>query len=527
MSASLQPRAPGFGVSVLWRSAWAFLRIPLVLLALFLARQPLIDFTEKYHGIERLTYFAIALFSTPFSRVGALVVVVLALWSTSRWAARQYSAWTAYAISVAVGAVLILALFVGSGTSLWKLTIPLLCLALNLLPISPAQQARKAWSALMLFGVGVAEFFFFRRYVAWVAAPRRRAYPAHAPTHAPPMSPAHEGRFADLPGLFIAGLLVALLIGGPGIISIERAIRKPANVDVLMQEDINGLALDTSGRYLYVTGHGLDRIRRIDTQAPGQPPLESSAPTGGAQGVAYDAQAGELYVFNTSTRALQYFDAGTLKLRRELPLGDLSPGDPWVAADHASGALAVASEADDRTGSPFIVLDRQTGQVLDRRDVDAGNLLLHPQGALLYLSFFRNSSRLMLYDLQRKEFLAKVQTDERVDRMAFDVARSELLLASPMKSRVLRFDARTLAQKGEMKSVFGVRAMAIDPSRGWMLTASLVTGELWVQDLASGKVLQRIYLGPWLRTIELDTVKGVAYVSANGALYKVPYGSGV
>jgi len=520
MSASLQPRAPAFGVAVLLKGAWAFLRIPLVLLALFFARQPLVDLIERYQGIERLTYFAIALFSTPFSRLGALVLVVLALCFISRWAFRRHSVWAAYAITVAVGAVLIFALFAGSGTSLWKLAIPLLCLALNLLPISPAQRASKAWSALMLFGVGVAELFFFRCYMAWVAAWRGRVDPTRAPS-------AQGGRFADLPGFVFTGVLVALLIGGPGIISIERALRKPANVDVLMQEDINGLALDSSGRYLYVTGHGLDRIRRIDMQAPGQQPMESSATTGGAQGVAYNAQAGELYVFNTHTRALQYFDADTLALRREVPLRDMSPGDPWVAADHASGVLAVASEADDRTGSPFMVLDRQTGQVLDRRDVDAGNLFLHPQGALLYLSFFRNSSSLMLYDLQRKEFLAKVQTDERVDRMAFDTTRAELLLASPMKSRVLRFDARTLAQKGEVKSVFGVRSIAIDPSRGWMLTASLVTGQLWVQDMASGKVLQRIYLGPWLRTIELDTVKGVAYVSANGALYKVPYGSGV
>ncbi|SFN07986.1 YncE family protein [Variovorax sp. OV329] len=520
MSASLQPHAPGARPGFAWAGAWAFLRIPLLLVLLFLLRRPLLDLVEEYLGIERVTYFAIALLSTPVARVGVLALAVLMLWAVSRWSASRFSAWRAYALTVAFGALITGALFALTGTSLWKASLPLACLALNLLPVSPAQQARKAWSRLMLFGVGLAEVFFFRRYVAWVAASRRRIDPAHAP-------PASVGgRFADLPGLVITGLVMAVFVGGPGIISVERELRMPSKVGILMREDINGLALDPDGRHLYVTGHGLEHLQRIDTQAPGQPPLVSTVSTGGAQGVAFDPKAGELYVFNTRTRALQYFDAATLALRREVPLRDLSPGDPWIAADPVSGTLVVASEADDRSGSPFIVLDRQSGQILDRRDVDAGNLYLHPQGGKLYLSFFRNSSRLMLYDLQRKEFSATVQTDERVDRMAFDPTHSELLLASPLRSRVLRFDAQTLAKRGEIPSVFGVRVIAIDQARGWMLTASLVTGQLEIQDLASNRVIKRIYLGPWLRTIELDTASGTAYVSANGALYKVPYGAG-
>ena len=91
---------------------------------------------------------------------------------------------------------------------------------------------------------------------------------------------------------------------------------------------------------------------------------------------------------------------------------------------------------------------------------------------------------------------------------------------------MLRFDARTLALRGEIKSVFGVRVMAIDSQRDWLVSGSLVTGQIEVQELATGKVLQRIYLGPWLRSIVVDPQTATAYVSANGALYKVPYGTG-
>lgn len=519
MSASVQPRAQQIGTAASWGGAWAWalLRVPLLLVLLFWARQPLLDLVERHLSIERLTQFAMSVLSTPLARVALWVMVVLVLWAICRWAGRRLPVWRAYLFAVAVGGAFILALFLASGSGAWKMVFPIACLAANLLPDFSSPRARQAGARLMFVGAGVAELFFFRRYAAWLGALRRRGGPASA---VPAM-----GRLADLPGLVIVGAMAAFFISGPRLIEAERALRMPADVRILLQEDINGLALDPAGRHLFVTGHGLEKLKRLDTQDASGPVVETQVSTGGAQGLAYDAAAGEVYVLKTQTRTLQYFDARTLALRREVPLPEISPGDPWIAADGATGTLVAASEADERTGAPFIVLDRQTGRVVDRRDVDAGNLLLHPQGALLYLSFFRNSSRLMLYDLRRRDFVASAATDPRVDRMAFDPVRGELLLASPLKSRVLRFDAQTLAPRGEIRSGFGVRVIAIDAARGWMLTGSLVTGELLVQELASAKVLRRIYLGPWLRTIVIDAERATAYVSANGALYRVPYGS--
>ena len=518
MSANPLPHASPLGATAALGSAWAFFRVPLLLALVFWGRQWWLDVVEASLGIERLTEFAISVLSTPFTRIGLCVALALALWVICRWAAARLAVWPAYLVTVAAGGALMLAIFLLSGTSAWKVVLPVVCLATNLLPDSPAQQARRLWSRFMYFGVGVAEFFFFRRYVAWATAFRGGVDASPAPIRAAP-------RLADLPGLVFTGALVALLVGGPRLVGAERALRMPADVEILLRADVNGLALDPGGRYLYVTGHGLQRLRRIDTHDPSQPVVETAVSTGGAQGLSFDPLAGEVYTFNTETRMIQYFDASTLALRREVAVPDISPGDPWIAEDGRTDTVVVASEADERTGSPFVVLDRRSGRVLDRRDVDAGNLLLHPQGSKLYLSFFRNSSSLMLYDLQRRDFVASVPTEPRVDRMAFDPARSEVLLASPLKSRVLRFDAQTLAPRGEIKGAFGVRVIAIDPQRDWMLTGSLATGGFEVQELATAKVVRRIFLGPWLRTIVVDAASSTAYVSANGALYKVPYGS--
>ncbi|MCW5653227.1 hypothetical protein [Hydrogenophaga sp.] len=514
----MQPPIPGAGLAgsggyATW--VWALLRIPLLLVLLVLLRRPLLDLTERYFGIERVTEFSITVLSTPFTRIGLFALTVAVLWLLYRRASAALSAWGAYAATVLIGCGLILALFLGTGTSPWRAFPPMLCLVLNQLPVTGAHPM---WSRLMAWGVGVAELFFFRLYWAWMRFRRHPAEPA-------PVVPTRSS-LAYLPGWLITAAAVGGLVGGPRLVEAERALRMPAGVEILQERNINGLALDPGGRYLYVTGHGVRNLQRIDTQDPHHAMISSEVSTGGAQGFAYDPRAGEVYTLNLQTRMLQYFDATTLALRREVPLPDISPGDPWIAADGRTNTLVVASEADERVGSPFIVVDRQSGRSLDKRDVDAGNLLLHPQGSLLYLSFFRNSSSLMVYDLERREFSGEVRTDARVDRMAFDEARGELLLASPLRSSVLRFDARSLALLGEIKSVFGVRVMAIDTQRDWLVSGSLATGQIEIQELATGKVLSRIYLGPWLRSIVVDPRTATAYVSANGALYKVPYGAG-
>ena len=117
-----------------------------------------------------------------------------------------------------------------------------------------------------------------------------------------------------------------------------------------------------------------------------------------------------------------------------------------------------------------------------------------------------------------------VPTDSPADRMAYWKGGNELLLASPLKSRVIRFDADTLESRGIINSIFGVRTLAIDPIRNLLFCGSLTSGTVPIYDLATGQRRISFYLGPWLRTIAIHPSSGTAYVSSNGALYKLSYG---
>jgi DNA-binding beta-propeller fold protein YncE len=290
---------------------------------------------------------------------------------------------------------------------------------------------------------------------------------------------------------------------------------------------INWIEIDPTRTYLYVTGHDLPRLRRYDLRDLSAPPMLSDVSTGGAQGFAYDPRANEIYAFNTFTRQLLYLDATTLERKRVVDVPDLSPGDLWVTVDPITDTLTLSSEADLEIGVPFIVLDRATGRVVGQSDLETGNVLLHPTKPWLYLTFFRRRNEVMLYNLENRSVMHRTPADQRAERMVFSRRRNELLVTSPVESRIMRFDADQLHLKGYIPATLGVRAIAIDEVRDLLFYGNIATGQLVVIDLNSNKRLKTYYLGPWPRTIQLNVESGTAYVSSRGALYRVDYAGSI
>src|SRR5204862_7947750 len=139
--------------------------------------------------------------------------------------------------------------------------------------------------------------------------------------------------------------------------------------------------------------------------------------------------------------------------------------DLWVTVDRTTDTLTLSSEADLEVGVPFIVLDRRSGRVVTQADLATGNALLHPANPWLYLTSFRRRNEVMIYDLQSKSITHSTLADRRAERMVFSRRRNELLVTSPMESRIMRFDADQLQPKGYVPAMFGVRAIAIDEVR--------------------------------------------------------------
>jgi hypothetical protein len=501
---------------------WALVRLPALAVLLYLLRHPILNAIERRFDIFYVTVLVVDVVSTPLARLisaaGLFAVLLLIVVCV-----RRLRPLLGYSILLVVAGVVIALSLNFAATSVRRALFVELILAVNLAPrrfVDLLKKSPRVWSALMLAGVGIVELFLWREYWRWV----RDALRGHSAEN----RGTSWGIASTIPGLLLTCLVFAFVIRPQKVVAFEQMLRMSAEVQLIESGlSFNWIELDPTGTYLYVTGHDLPRLRRYDLRDLSVPPILSDVSTGGAQGFAYDSTANEIYAFNTVTRQLLYFDATTLERKRAVEVPDLSPGDPWVAVDLITDTLTLVSEADQEIGAPLIVLDRPTGRVLARADLAAGNVLLHPTKPWLYLTFFRRRNEVMLYNVQDRSVAHSAPADRRAERMVFSRQRNELLVTSPMESRIMRFDADQLHLTGYIPTMFGVRAIAIDEVRDLLLYGNIASGHLVVIDPTNSTRLRSYYLGPWLRTIELDVQSGIAYVSSRGALYRVHYAAGI
>lgn len=324
--------------------------------------------------------------------------------------------------------------------------------------------------------------------------------------------------------IFVSGL-AALMLDPYSLSDLHRTLFPDPAVQLVAQENYSWTELDLERRVLFASGYGTNYLHAYDLTWPGQPPHLSPVENGYAQGFAYNPTEQEIYLYNVLTHDLLTLDSASLELKKSVAGPPLSPGDVWVAWDPFSDNLVIASEADEQVGVPTIIVDRQTGQLRAELNLDPGNIALHPTKPWLYMSFLRRVNELVIYDLEQQRIIKRASVPERLDRLIFAPGEQglELFASAPLDSTILRFDAETLERKESLDTLFGGRAIAIDSSRNWLLCGSLVTHRLEVIDLTTRQRVTSYYLGPWLRTIVLDSQAGKAYVSSHGGLFAVYY----
>ncbi len=518
---------------------WALFRLPLILLVLYGFRQNLLAGIESVIGVDSITQRAIALISTLPERLlifGISSLVLAAGWYGCQRLRSPGLRW-AMPVAIALGWFLLLfANFASHNASLGALFLAGL-FALNTLPVLNLRlpQGRIARigqqfglrdlglgpgqrGANWLFGLlpGIAEGLLPRPFALWVLGLWHQDV-------------VRTGRGAGLwawlpvlPAIALSAVAV-LMLPSPPLVELGYRLHADSAVQILDRGDLNMLAINQRRRRLYASGHGLKYLRVYNLDHLEQPPLQANTAIDYAQGFAYDARDDRLYFYHKASQRLLMMDGTSLDLLKSIATPPVSPGDVWVTWDPLTRTVSIASEADYAIGTPFVVINPQTAKVTHTSNLSPSYVYRSPDKPRLYMNFFRRTPDLIVYDPQGNRVLKQVPTDPQVDRMALVPARNELLVASPVNAQVLRYDADSLARRGAIPTSFGVRSVAVDAKRNLLLTGSLATNMLEVIDLNTFQRRAVYRLGPWLREICLDTEAGMAYVSANGALYKVDY----
>lgn len=452
----------------------------------------LVTFLAKHFTLEKVTMYAISLFSTIAERLLLLAVfsavMVLILFSAHLVQSRRLR----YSIPI-------IGIF--------------LCISL-LYRLVPSTDA----TLLALFCSGV---------MAVILAPRLRRQSD------PAQKPPNFGLLAWLTATVLLPLFAVGCLNGWALQHLAKRFHRDAAVHEFGKvAELYTLAEGSDRRQLYASGQGTDHLLAYDVRNLDGVPLQSSVPTGDAQSFLYNRMWQELYVYNADERILYYLDPGSLKPKRMIRNLELTGGDAKLTYNPATDYLVLASEGNfwplrgDLGGHPIIVLDRATGRVLytvDQCDgpCTPGGVYSHPSRPVVY---FRFPKRLIAYNLEKRHIVGSwTMMRDWLSAMATTPDGKELLIAEPIQSKVIRLDRKTFQVKGTIDTVFGVRTLAVDEKRNLLLTASLVTNMLEVIDLRTDKRMARYYLGPWLRSICVDDKSGVAYVSSIDLPFKVNY----
>jgi hypothetical protein len=324
-----------------------------------------------------------------------------------------------------------------------------------------------------------------------------------------------------LPTAIMIPALAVLLLNGWSLRSLARTLHADRTVQQFAIGNFNGLEFDAEQDLLFASGHGTNYLLAYEVNALDQAPRRSQVEVSGAQAFGYNRRDRELYVLNLETKTLLFLDATTLALKKAVPGLKVNAGDVWVTWDRHTDHIIIASEAQEG-GYPTVVVDHTTGEVVYTMELVILNVFLHPRKPLFYMDFH---DKLLAYDTELRKFVGSFDPGRNrfLERMDMTTDQRELLVAAPVNSALLRFDAETLELKGSIQTVVGVRTLAVDPVRNLLLTGSLISNMLEVIDLETKVRVAKYYVGPWLRTIVLDTARGVAYVSSVEGLFRVDY----
>lgn len=293
------------------------------------------------------------------------------------------------------------------------------------------------------------------------------------------------------------------------------------STQVIVKGDYNWIELDPKNKLLYVAGHSTDQVLAYDTTNLSNPAKLSESTNVNAQSFALNLSANEMY-YPTADEII-VFNIPDLTIKERIPIPHLARGDVWIVWDQQNGQIILSSEADEDSGSPFLIVDRESGNVVYDEPLNAWNIYLNPSQAILYMGSSFRDDRYYLLDTDSHEVVNSVETGEFGNRMVLDVSHDELLIATPFKSKIIRYDPLTLENKGSINGNIGVRSVAIDQKNGLLFAGSIVDNTLRIMDLNTYKVLRTYWVGPWVRSIVPDSENRLAYISTRYDVICIAY----
>ncbi len=109
-------------------------------------------------------------------------------------------------------------------------------------------------------------------------------------------------------------------------------------------------------------------------------------------------------------------------------------------------------------------------------------------------------------------------------KMIWNDDTERIYLAVPNRMQIHVIDPTIPAIEYTLWTQPGVRALAVDATRNILLSASVLTGQIWVQNLQSGALIERMgTVYPMVREMEVSEKLGLGVLTTWNAVYRFDY----
>jgi hypothetical protein len=306
------------------------------------------------------------------------------------------------------------------------------------------------------------------------------------------------------------GRLVACGLGFPvltlSFLSLEPEPLSPQTSQLIVATELYDVEIDTLGNRALVTTKRGGKAYAIDLDLR-SPPVEFQVPTAELEDIALDVPRRRILHVDRATRDILVLDADTFLPRRGGNIPVPCSGSTKLALVQPANRLFVSWENDN-----FVVVNLETFQTEAVARTGNVNPLGDDVNGVVYVSH-ASSPWVEAIDARTLRTIARAPSARLGERLAISVKRQELYAPDALGAKVRVYSTPKLETLGEIPSQFGVRALAVDEERQWLLAGSAVTGHVDVIDLVTRKTIQHHYVGKYCRIIGVDPYRRQAFVT--------------
>ncbi len=297
----------------------------------------------------------------------------------------------------------------------------------------------------------------------------------------------------------------------------------PGVTRLIPVQGLYGVLVDQAHRRLVVTSKhsrpGRAANAALSLDDPLAPGRLFELPSREVEDLALDPEADRIYHVDRTGKRLLVMGAGSLALERVVPLAVKFSGSAHLALVPKAGRLFVGWE-----NGGLSAVDLSTGKIAGNMGVPCNpNIAADGENSRLYVHLHL-LGEIVALDAETLAVTAKAPSPRSDERPVISEKRRELYIPDILGGRIWVYSIPKLTPLGKLPAQVGVRALAPDDRNGLLLSVSMVTGDLRVQDPASGRVLSSFHLAPYCRRMALDTQRRRAYVTlTQNGLYEVEY----